>query len=264
MNSMTRLEHATATCYRKRIPGWLGLFLLRNRVPHEGVLFLDQLLDQVESATIKTYFGGKHMKSLLSTILLNALLLAASAADIPKGTHVLLRMVNSVTTKTAQVGDQVYLQTASPISVDGQIVVPVGAYVQGTVSQSVRSARVKGRAELALRFDQMTLPDGRVRKISPRLSSVDSGDNAQKIDDKESTVKQAGNKEKDLERAGKIAAAGAAMGGIGTQSLSGAGIGGGAGLAAGLLTALFTRGNEVELKQGTTIDVVFDRDALID
>lgn len=52
---------------------------------------------------------------------------SAWAAEIPKGTHVLLRMVNSVSTRTAGEGDQVYLQTATPIAVSGQIVVPPGA-----------------------------------------------------------------------------------------------------------------------------------------
>src|SRR2546426_12608234 len=42
-------------------------------------------------------------------------LFPASAAEIPRDTHLLLRMVNSITTKTAQAGDVVYMQTASPI-----------------------------------------------------------------------------------------------------------------------------------------------------
>ena len=36
--------------------------------------------------------------------------LTLSAAEIPKGSHALLRMVNSVTTRTAREGDYVYLQ----------------------------------------------------------------------------------------------------------------------------------------------------------
>ena len=43
----------------------------------------------------------------------------AAAAEIPSGTHLLLRMQNSVTTRTAKVGDYVYLQTGSPVSVKG-------------------------------------------------------------------------------------------------------------------------------------------------
>ena len=58
----------------------------------------------------------------------------ASAAEIPQGAHLLLRMENSLSTRTAREGDYVYLRTASPISLDGKIVVPVGSYVQGVVA----------------------------------------------------------------------------------------------------------------------------------
>src|ERR1035441_9531608 len=64
---------------------------------------------------------------------------------------------------------------------------------------------------------------------------------------------------------GKAAgAAGAAIGGMADRSWKGAGIGGGAGSAVGLATVLLTRGREVELRQGSTIDVVFDRPVTID
>jgi hypothetical protein len=43
------------------------------------------------------------------------------------------------------------------------------------------------------------------------------------------------------------------------QSWSGAGIGAGAGSAVGLATVLLGRGKEVELKQGATVDVTFER-----
>src|ERR1700693_3578340 len=73
-------------------------------------------------------------------------LLAGSAAEIPQGTHVLLRMVNSLSTRTAKAGDQVYFQTATPIAAGGSILVPQGSYVQGTVSEAKRSGKVTGRA----------------------------------------------------------------------------------------------------------------------
>jgi hypothetical protein len=67
----------------------------------------------------------------------------ASAAEIPQGAHVLLRMENSISTRTAQEGDYVYLRTASPVAMDGQIAVAAGSYVQGVVTQSKRSGRVR-------------------------------------------------------------------------------------------------------------------------
>jgi hypothetical protein len=183
---------------------------------------------------------------------------AASAAEIPKGTHVLLRMVNSINTRTAAEGDQVYLQTATPVAVDGKIVVPVGTYVQGTISHAKRSGMVAGRAELGIRLETLTL-DGKSLKISPRLSSVDSNETGQKVEQQENIIKQGNDYGTDARRIAILAGSGAGIGGIADRSWSGAGIGAGAGGAVGIATTLLTRGKEVELRQGSTLDVSFDR-----
>jgi hypothetical protein len=65
--------------------------------------------------------------------------LLCSAADIPQGAHVLLRMENSISTRTAKEGDFVYLRTAVPIASSGDIAVPSGSYVQGVVSMAKQS-----------------------------------------------------------------------------------------------------------------------------
>ena len=188
----------------------------------------------------------------------------AGAAEIPKGTHVLLRMLNSISTRTAAEGNQVYLQTVTPVAINNQIVIPPGTYVQGEVSHAKRSGRVKGRAELGIRLETMTFTGGKLVKISPRLSSVDSGETGQKVDATESQIKQAPSVGKDAARVAILAGSGAAIGGLADRSFKGAGIGAGAGTLVGLATALLTRGNEVELHQGTTLDVVFDRDVEIE
>jgi hypothetical protein len=127
----------------------------------------------------------------LSCFALAAFSSAAGAADIPQGSHLLLRMENSLSTRTAREGDYVYLRSASPLAVDGQIVVPVGSYVQGVVAETRRSGRVSGRAELAIRLETLTLTQGKVVKFAPHLSSVDSGDSGQKVTGNENVVEQA-------------------------------------------------------------------------
>jgi hypothetical protein len=182
-----------------------------------------------------------------------------SAAEIPKGTHVLLRMVNSINTRTAGEGDQVYLQTASPITADGQILIPTGSYVQGVVSHTKRSGKVAGRAELGIRLESLTLPSGKALKISPRLSSVDSNETSQKVEPEENIVKQGSDYGRDAKQIAILAGTGAGIGGVADRSWQGAGIGAGAGGAVGFATTLLTRGKEVELRHGSTLDVVFDR-----
>jgi hypothetical protein len=182
----------------------------------------------------------------------------AFAAEIPQGSHVLLRMTNSVSTRTARAGDQVYFQTASPIAAEGRILVPVGSYVQGTVSETKRSGKVAGKAELAIHLDTLLLASGKSLKFAPRLASVDSNESGQKVVGNEGAVKQDSSHGQDAGRIAILAGSGAAIGGLADRSWSSAGIGGAAGSAVGLATVLLTRGREVELRTGSTLDVVFD------
>lgn len=89
-----------------------------------------------------------------------------AASVIPEGSHVLLRLVNSVSTRTAREGDRVYMKTATPIVVNGEFVVPVDSYVQGVVAHARRSGRVTGRAELSIRIENLTLPSGQSIQLS--------------------------------------------------------------------------------------------------
>jgi hypothetical protein len=190
---------------------------------------------------------------------------ASMAAEVPKGSHVLLSLENSISTRTAHEGDYIYLKTASPIAVNGEILVPEGSYVQGVVTHAVRSGRVKGKAELAIRIDTLTLATGKVIKLAPpHLASVDSEGTDQKVDPGENAIKQGSGHTADAARVAELGGAGAAIGGISTRSWTGAGIGAGAGGVVGLVVVLLTRGKEVELSRGSTIDVVFDRAVPVD
>jgi hypothetical protein len=184
--------------------------------------------------------------------------LFCGASEIPAGTHVLLKLVNSVTTRTAKVGDYIYMQTASPIAAGGQIVVPEGTYVQGIVSQTRKSGRVKGRAELAVRLEKMTLDSGKVVQVNPHLASVDAEDTGQKVNH-EGQIEQGGEKAKDAGTIATLGGTGAALGGLSDRSWKGAGIGAGAGAGVGTAIVLLTHGHEVTLPRGATFDVVFDR-----
>jgi hypothetical protein len=202
------------------------------------------------------------MKVVIASLLFVVVPLGAS--EIPQGTHVLLRMVNSITTRTASEGAQVYLRTDSPLVAGSQVVVPVGAYVQGTVAQIKRSGRVKGRAELSIRLDTLTLPDGQVLKFAPHLSAVDAGESDQKVVGENDRVQQGSDVGRDAARIAILAGSGASIGGLAAQTVRGAGIGAGAGAAVGVAAALLTRGREVELRQGATLDVVLDRALVVE
>lgn len=193
-------------------------------------------------------------------------LFAADPAEreftVVTGTKIPLSMINSVSTKTAAQGDRIYLETVFPILVDGRIVIPPGSYVAGTVTDVKRPGRVKGRGELYVRFDSLTLPNGVTRDFRARVGSLD-GRATEELDKSEGKIKSEGNKAGDAQRVGEVTAAGASVGVL-TGSVAGrpgmgAGVGAAAGAAAGLATVLMTRGPEAVLAKGTTLEMVLDR-----
>lgn len=177
---------------------------------------------------------------------------------VAAGSKIPLQLINSISTKSAAVGDRVYLQTNFPILADGRIVIPPGSYVTGTVTQVKRAGKVKGRAELYVRFDSLTLTNGVTRDFRASLGTVD-GSNPGKVDRTEGKVEGDGSKAADATKVGEAAGWGTMIGGVATRTGTGAGIGAAAGAAAGLAGILMTRGPDAIIERGSTIEMVIDR-----
>lgn len=181
---------------------------------------------------------------------------------VAAGTKVPLSLINSVSTKHSAEGDRVYLETVFPILVNGRIVIPPGSYVAGTVTQVKRPGRVKGRGELFVRFDSLTLPNGVTRDFRARLSGMD-GRASEELDKTEGKIKSEGNKSGDARSIGEATAAGASVGVIAGGAAGhygmGAGIGAAAGATAGLMGVLLSRGPDAVLAKGSTIEMLLDR-----
>jgi hypothetical protein len=178
------------------------------------------------------------------------------------GTRIPLSMINSVSTKTAVTGERVYLESVFPILVNGHVVIPPGSYVAGTVTDVKRPGRVKGRGELYVRFDSLTLPNGVTRDFRARMGSLD-GRAPETLDKSEGKIKGEGDKAGDAKTVGEGAGVGATIGGLAGAAAGhagmGAGIGAAAGATAGLIGVLLTRGPDAILAKGTTMEMVLDR-----
>jgi hypothetical protein len=186
---------------------------------------------------------------------------AAGRYRIEPGTHFLLNMINSVSTKQAAVGDAIYLETAFPILSENRIVVPQGSWVKGTITEVKRPGRLKGRGELQVRFDSLTLPNGVTRNFRSDLGAID-GRGEETLDHEHNKIKGAGNKKGDASTVAGTTITGAAAGaGIGVaagNAARGAGIGAGAGAVAGLVGVLMSRGPDAMLTKGSTVEMVLD------
>ena len=179
---------------------------------------------------------------------------------VPEGTRIALALRNSIDTKHSREGDRVYLETVYPVAIHGRMVIPRGSFVNGTVTVSKQAGRAKGKGELYIRFDSLTLPNGVTRDFRSRLGSAEG----KTVDRQEGKVSGERDKGHDARTVATTAGMGASLGGlIGRASgstLKGIGVGGAAGAAAGLAGVMMRKGPDATLRQGTTLEMILDRD----
>ena len=183
-----------------------------------------------------------------------------SEVTVPAGTHIALALRNAVDTKHSKEGDRIYLETIYPVAAGGRIAIPRGSFVNGTVTISKPAGRVKGKGELFIRFDSLTLPSGATRDFRSRLNSAEGA----KVDREEGKVTGERDTGKDVGRVAGTTVMGASLGGvIGAakgSTMKGVGVGSAAGAAVGLGSILLRKGPDATLRQGTTMDMILDRD----
>lgn len=165
------------------------------------------------------------------------------------GSHVLLELVNALNTGKSKDGDRVYLRTAVPVAVNNRVVIPRGSDVAGTI---VATKPSRGKRDLYIRFDTLTLADGTAHDLRARPDGGKEGKVAGQTDGASEARKVATG-----------AGIGASIGGIAGAATghagAGLGIGGLAGAAAGLASVMSKR-QDITLRPGTHVDMVLDRD----
>ena len=173
---------------------------------------------------------------------------------VAEGTVIPVSLINEISTKNAEAGNGIYAQTIFPVTVSNEIVIPVGSYVRGRIVNATRPGRVTGKAELTINFHTLILPSGLTLPIFGSLGGV--GGVAER--NGEATVSGDATKGEDAGTVAQNAGRGAIIGGIGGGG-KGVAIGAGAGAAAGVAQVLLSRGDDLTLPRGTTIEVVLDR-----
>ncbi len=161
---------------------------------------------------------------------------AEREVTLPAGTRLVVVLDTPVGSDTSRIEQPVNAHLARAFVLRGMTVLAAGSRVSGVVTDATRSAKVKGRAHVAMRFDALT-PDGGER-YTIRTAAV--GRTAE------------GTKGRDAAEIAAPAAGGAIIGALlgGKKgALIGTAVGGGAGTAA----VLSTRGKEVHLGRGASL-----------
>ena len=194
---------------------------------------------------------------------------ANSKIVVSADTTIPMILMNTINTKSAYVGQSIYCESIYPITVGNHIIIPKGSSIRGTVTEVVRPGRVKGRAQIGLRFDELILPNGTTRHLRATLSGFGSPGN-DKFKPKEGQIEAGGSKGKDAQTVAQTTITGTELGTLIGWSqghpLEGLGIGSAVGAATGVALILATRGKDIVLPHGTSLElqlsqpVTFDRE----
>jgi len=172
---------------------------------------------------------------------------------VAKGTIIPVELLNRLSTKNLEGGENIYTRTIFPVTVNNEIVIPVGTNIQGKIQAVERPGKVKGKASLTLSFQTMILPSGVTVPIYGGLGSSDEGHR-----EGENTVKGESTTGKDAGDIAKAGLGGGVVGAVVHGDRRSAAIGGGIGAGVGLASVLLTRGEDLTLPKGTALEVVLE------
>ena len=162
----------------------------------------------------------------------------AKSLQVPSGTQLTVALRKPISTKVSKVGDPIDSQLVADIMVDGQVAVPAGARVTGTITDVVSGSNAIGAIPaLGLRFEHLVLPGGREVAINGDLME-----------------KGASEKGRDTAKIVGGAAAGAILGHQVKKGSSGKVLGGLLGGAIGAVAAKKT-GTEVMMAEDTQLTI---------
>jgi len=146
----------------------------------------------------------------------------ARSQNLPAGTHLRVRLGQSLDTRRDGPGTPFVAHVATPVVRNGEMLIPRGAVCRGHVVEARPSGRLKGRAVLRLNLESIEI-NGRRHEIETTAPAFFSKS----------------HKERNLAMIGGGAGTGAAIGGIaggGVGALAGAGAGAVAGTAGAVIT----------------------------
>jgi hypothetical protein len=181
---------------------------------------------------------------------------------IPTGTRIPLSLKQAISTRSAKDGDPVYAETAFPFVLNDRVVVPAGTYIQGKIERAQRGGHVKGRAELLIHFTSMIYPNGYTVMLGGSIENTPGAEHTS-MKDSEGTIRQDSETGKKAKNAAEGATTGAVIGAV-TNGGKGAGIGAGVGGVTGLAIAMLSRGADIRLEPGTSIEMEIQRDVTVD
>jgi len=169
---------------------------------------------------------------------------SAGMDRVPDGIEMKIRLQDRISTKQSKEGDQFTAVVIDPRDFSE-------ARITGHIAKLKKAGGIKGKTELQLAFDTLTLSNGQTLALAAQVVKVYDSDSVHQTDE-EGNVQSSDRSKDTILRTGGGGALGAIIGGIAGGG-SGAGIGAAIGAGAGIASVYIDGGKQLQLDPGTEI-----------
>ena len=179
--------------------------------------------------------------------------LPSQGITVPAGTEFQIEFLDTLSTKYSERGDPFGARLTQEVRIGRGLIIPEGTQIEGRIAYLKRAGRIRGRAQINLRFEKLRLLDGREALIDAYVVEIEPR-SAEKVRGDEGTIVGKGGKSGDGKSIGTASAVGGLIGLI-SGGKKGAGVGAAAGAVAGLANVLLTRGRDAQLESRTRMTI---------
>ena len=164
---------------------------------------------------------------------------------VPAGTRLVVRMIDSVNSKTNHVGDTFSASLEQPLDVNGTVVAQRGTRVYGKLEEVKSAGKIKGQSELRL-----------------ALTGIEINGSTHAITTGSYEVRGKSRGKNTAKKVGIGAAVGGAIGAIAGGG-KGAAIGAGIGAGAGTTAQILTHGQQINVPSETVLDFTVEQPVVL-
>ncbi|MBZ5572026.1 MAG: hypothetical protein LAO09_09110 [Acidobacteriia bacterium] len=154
----------------------------------------------------------KKLAVLLGVIVLSAAAIAQNNVSLPTGTTLKVKLDSTLATFSSKTGDPFSGRVTEAVMLDGKAVIPIGATVQGRVTQVSEPRRVSGKPTIGIFPETLIMPNGDRFMLNASLvdTSLRNGTDV----NEEGQFKGKGHDGKDLTEIGMGTGGGMLIGGL--------------------------------------------------
>lgn len=181
---------------------------------------------------------------------------AAAVVTVESGEHLVLELQENLNTAYSKQGEKASFTTLRELGDGNRIIIPARSTVQATLTEVKKPGRASRPGQIALQFDEITLPDGTTLPLDATLiragfTNITTSQGSAKVKGEGGTHK--GDIVSVAIGAGQGALIGASVGGK-----KGAAYGSAVGAGIGVLQILLRKGPHLDLPRGMLFEVELD------